>query len=182
LALAAHAVLEGSGLSVTAVCRKFGVSRGSYYTYKARLEAEGLEGLLPRSSRPASSPNRTGPEMVETLCLKHDELLAAGWDAGARSVHDWLVRAGVQGVPSARTVHTILRAHGWVTPTPSKRPRASYRRFQAMAPNGMWQLDGHETLLADGTRVVVLRFLDDHSRMVMASRAAASENEQDTWE
>ena len=78
LALAAHAVLEDSGLSVTAVCRKFGVSRGSYYTYKARLEAEGLEGLLPRSSRPATSPNRTGPEMVETLCLSLDPPMSSG--------------------------------------------------------------------------------------------------------
>jgi len=112
LALAAHAVLEGSGLSVTAVCAQFGVSRGSYYTYKARLEAQGLEGLLPRSSRPGSSPNRTGVEMVETVCLKHDELLAEGWDAGARSVHDWLARAGVAGVPSARTIHKILLEHG----------------------------------------------------------------------
>lgn len=182
LAMAAHAVLEGSGLSVTAVCRQFGVSRGSYYAYKARLEAEGLDGLLPRSSRPRISPNRTAVEMVETVCLKHDELLAAGWDAGARSVHDWLVRAGVAQVPSARTIHKILLAHGRVTPTPAKRPRASYRRFEAMAPNGMWQLDGHQTPLADGTTAVVLRFLDDHSRMVMGSRAAPGENGQDTWE
>jgi transposase InsO family protein len=181
LALAAHAVLEGSGLSVTAVCRQFGVSRGSYYVYKARLEADGLEGLLPRSSRPRSSPNRTGAQMVQTLCRKHDELLASGWDAGARSVHDWLVHAGVEQVPSARTIHTILLAHGRAVPTPAKRPRGSYRRFEAMAPNGIWQLDGHETLLADGTKAVVLRYLDDHSRMVMASRAAASENGQDTW-
>jgi transposase InsO family protein len=181
LALAAHAVLEDSSLSVTAVCRTFGVSRTSYYTYKARLEADGLQGLLPRSSRPAHSPNQTGVEMVETLCLKHDELLAQGWDAGARSVHDWLVHAGVKQVPSARTIHKILLAHGRATPTPTKRPRNSYRRFEAMAPNGMWQLDGHETALADGTKAVVLRFLDDHSRMVMASRAAPSENGQDTW-
>ncbi len=182
LALAAHAVLEDSGLSVTAVCRQFGVSRGSYYAYKARLEAEGLEGLLPRSSRPRVSPNRTGVEMVEAVCVKHDELVAAGWDAGARSVHDWLVRAGVELVPSARTIHKILLEHGRATPTPAKRPRRSFRRFEAMAPNGMWQLDGHQTRLADGTTAVVLRFLDDHSRMVVASRAAAGENGQDTWE
>lgn len=182
LALAAHAVLEGSGLSVTGVCRQFGVSRGSYYMYKSRLEKDGLQGLLPRSSRPTSSPNRTGVEMVEALCLKHDELLGSGWDAGARSVHDWLVRAGVEGVPSARTIHKILLSHGRASPTPTKRPRASYRRFEAMAPNGMWQLDGHETVLADGTKAVVLRFLDDHSRLVMASRAALGENGQDTWQ
>lgn len=181
LALAAHAVLEDSSLTVTAVCRQFGVSRGSYYTYKARLEREGLPGLLPRSSRPKTSPNQTSPEMVETLCVKHDDLERDGWDAGALSVHDWLVLAGVPGVPSARTIHKILLAHGRATPTPAKRPRSSYRRFEAMAPNGMWQLDGHQTLLADGTVAVVLRFEDDHSRLLTGSRAAVSENGADTW-
>lgn len=182
LALAAHAVLEDPGLTVTAVCRQYGVSRGSYYVYKARLEADGLHGLLPRSSRPKTSPNQTSVEIVAVLCEKHDELVEQGWDAGARSVHDWLVLAGTAAVPSARTIHKILLAHGRATPTPTKRPKSSYRRFEAMAPNGMWQLDGHETRLADGSKAVVLRFLDDHSRMVVSSRAAASENSDDTWQ
>ena len=68
LAVAAHAVLEDSSLSVTAVCRQFGVSRGSYYAYKARLEREGLPGLLPRSSRPKTSPNQTSGHGRNALC------------------------------------------------------------------------------------------------------------------
>lgn len=182
LALAAHAVLEGSGLSVSAVCRQFGVSRGSYYAYKARLEAQGLEGLLPRSSRPLVSPNATSAEMVAVVCERHDELVMQGWDAGARSVRQWLLRAGVVGVPSARTVHKILLLHGRAHPSPAKRRHDSYRRFEAMAPNGMWQLDGHHTVLADGSTAVVLRFLDDHSRLITGSRAAVSENGLDTWQ
>lgn len=61
-----------------------------------------------------------------------------------------------------------------------KRPKSSFRRFEAMKPNGVWQLDGHGVRLVEGS-AVVLRCQDDHSRMLTASRAAPSENGEDTW-
>lgn len=182
LAIGAHAVLEeAAGASVTEVCRKFGISRDTYYRYRRRMLAEGVDGLLPCSRRPEDSPTATPEETIKAVLAKHEELLAQGWDAGARSVHDWLILEGVP-VPSARTCHKILADHGCTIPTPAKRPKSSYRRFEAMRPNGVWQLDGHEVKLADGTKAVVLRFQDDHSRMVMASRAAPGESGQDTWQ
>lgn len=180
LAVAAHAVVEGSGgPSVTALCRELGISRERYYVYRDRLRREGLEGLVGRSRVPKSSPNATPVQVVAAVLDKHDELVAAGWDAGARSVHDWLAGEGV-AVPSARTCHKILANHGRTVPTPAKRPKASYRRFEAMRPNGVWQLDGHETRIETG-KVVVLRFQDDHSRAIMGSRAAAAETGTETW-
>ena len=180
LAAAAHAALQGAaGTTVTAVCRELGISRERYYTYLRRMAEDGIEGLLPRSRRPSHCPTATSAEVIQTILDKHAWLVAEGWDSGARSVHDWLVSEGVV-VPSARTCHTILAKNGQTTPTPAKRPRSSYRRFEAMHPNGVWQLDGHETDLAAGT-AVVLRFQDDHSRAIMTSRAAASENGADTW-
>ena len=180
LAAAAHALLQDTtGTTVTAVCRELGISRERYYTYLRRMSRDGVEGLVPQSRRPQRSPSATTAEVMAAILDKHDWLLTQGWDAGARSVHDWLVRDGV-AVPSARTCHKILAAHGRTTPTPAKRPKSSYRRFEAMAPNGLWQLDGHLSDLAAGT-AVVLRFQDDHSRAIMASRAAATENSADTW-
>lgn len=38
-----------SGESVAAVCRRFGISRQTFYVYRRRFEAEGVEGLEPRS-------------------------------------------------------------------------------------------------------------------------------------
>ena len=181
LALAAHAVLEEPAPSVVEVCARYGVSRDSYYRYRRRMAQQGLAGLLPRSRRPRSSPGRTPAEMVELLVAKHVELVGDGWDGGARSVHDWLVLEHVPGVPSARTIHKILAGHGLTRPTPSKRPRSSLCRFEALAPNGMWQLDGTQVHLADRTKAVLLRLQDDHSRMVLATRAAVSENARDVW-
>jgi transposase InsO family protein len=139
------------------------------------LEADGLEGLLPRSRRPRNSPNQTPVVVVELLVATHHRLVADGWDAGARSVRDWLLLDGAAGVPSARTVHKILTEHGCVAPSPAKRPHSSYRRFEALSPNGMWQIDATAWWLADGQEVAIVRVVDDHSRKVLATLAAASE-------
>lgn len=181
LALGAHAVLEdASRASVSEVCQRLGISRDTYYRYRRRMHQEGIEGLVPRSTRPHTSPAATPADVVAAVIDKHDELVQEGWDSGAQSVHDWLTLEGAV-VPSSRTCHKILADHGRTIPTPSKRPKSSYRRFEAMHPNGVWQLDGHEVKLADGTKAVVLRLQDDHSRMLMASRAAVSETGQDAW-
>lgn len=181
LAIAAHAVLGKSAqTSVTQICRELGISRQQYYEYRRRLEREGLEGLLPRSRRPARSPAATPVDQVEAVLARHDALVEEGWDAGARSVHDWLISQGV-AVPSVRTCHKILADHGRTRPTPAKRPKKSFRRFEAMRPNGVWQLDGHRTRLAHA-HAVVLRVQDDHSRAVMASLAAPAENGANAWE
>ncbi len=65
------------------------------------------------------------------------------------------------GAPSDRTIHRILAGHGRVKASPKKRRRDSYHRFEAAAPNGMWQLDGTKRALADGTVVCILRVIDD---------------------
>ncbi|HEU4909080.1 MAG TPA: hypothetical protein VFT17_09455, partial [Propionibacteriaceae bacterium] len=42
-------------------------------------------------------------------------------------------------VPSTSTIRRILLAAGLVIPTPTKRPKSSYRRFEADQPNEWWQ-------------------------------------------
>lgn len=182
-AVAAHAVLaETSSMTVTAVCQEYGISRDRYYEYRRRFLKQGLEGLVPRSRRPQRSPNATPVAVQEMIVAMHLQLRKDGWDAGARSVRSRLRRQGhVLEVPSARTVHRILAERGLTVISPHTRPRSSYQRVEALRANGMWQLDGHNTDLADGSSAVIIRFEDDHSRMSMASHAAASETAADTW-
>jgi transposase InsO family protein len=181
LALAAHVTLQDQTVPVTQLCRERGISRQAYYEYRARFLADGIEGLLPRSRRPGNSPRATGAEMIAKLLDKHDALVRDGWDAGARSVHDWLVLEGEVGVPSWRTVHKYLADHGRTTPTPAKRPRSSFKRFRAKRPNGMWQIDGFDWHLADATKVVIVRTQDDHSRLVLASVVDDAEDGVSAW-
>lgn len=167
--------------AVSRLCREYGISRDTFYRYRAQLESEGLHGLLPKSRRPHRSPNATPPEVVELLVAKHHELVKQGWDGGARSVRSWLRLAGVEQIPSARTVHKILATHGCVEASPAKRPHSSYQRFEAMSPNGMWQTDATEWCLASGTKVVIVRVIDDHSRKILATLAAESEDGMSVW-
>lgn len=173
-----EAVARGS--SVTAVCARLGISRDTFYRYRARLEAEGFAGTLPRSSRPRSSPSRTPAAVVSLIVAEHQRLQEQGWDHGARSIQARLQRAGV-AVPSARTVHRVLVREGLVSPEPAKRPRSSFRRFEHPAPNACWQLDGTWWSLAQGEPACILRLIDDHSRLILASRAAAAETTEAAW-
>jgi hypothetical protein len=173
-------VVDARG-SVSARCVELGVSRDTFYRYRHRFREHGLEGLLDDSSRPRSSPSRTPQPMVELIVAKRAELAAAGWDHGARSIASRLRRAGVAGVPSARTVHRVLVREGLIDPQPGKRPRASYKRFEHPKPNSCWQLDGKQWALADGTTVCLLRITDDHSRFILGTRVAPVENSTDAW-
>jgi transposase InsO family protein len=118
--------------------------------------------------------------MVQLLVDKRAWLREQGWDAGALSVHQWLVQEGIT-TPAARTIHRIFVRAGLIEPQPKKRPRSSWRRFEADAPNGCWQMDGTKWRLSDGTSVIAVRLIDDHSRKLMASLACISENSEAAW-
>ncbi len=178
---AAIAGLVDPHLSVTALCADLQISRDTYYRLRRRFDAGGLEGLLPRSRRPLASPTQTGPELVAAIVQARADLIADGCDSGARSI-GYLLRRHGHRPPSDRTIHRVLVRAGLIAPQPRKRPRSSFIRFEATQPNQMWQLDGTDRHLADGTLVSILRLQDDHSRKIMATRAAASENAADAWE
>jgi transposase InsO family protein len=65
----------------------------------------------------------------------------------------------------------MLKARGFVTPQPHKRPKSSYARFVAELPNERWQADVTHVTVADGVVFEVLNMIDDHSRVCVASRA-----------
>jgi transposase InsO family protein len=180
IAVAAFEAIDDGSANVSQICRQLGISRDTFYRYRARLEVEGFPGLLPRSTRPRSSPNQTPAWLVEVILAKRAELQRDGWDYGARSIQSRLKRAGV-AVPSARTVHRVLVRAGLIDPQPAKRPRSSYRRFEHPAPNACWQLDGTWWPLAESSEACILRLTDDHSRLILASRAAPAENTAHAW-
>jgi len=181
LAIAAFEMVDRGELCVAEACMDLGVSRDTFYRYRARFAAEGAVGLLSRSSRPKTSPRQTPRQIEELVVRTRQELLDAGWDCGARSIHARLDRQGVAGLPSPRTVHRILVRARVIEAEPAKRPRSSFRRFEHAQPNGCWQIDGTGWHLADGTLVCILRVIDDHSRMILASLACEAETTVAAW-
>lgn len=181
VAIAAFCMVDNGEGSISEICVQLGISRETFYLYRSRFEAEGWVGLLPRSSRPRSSPGQTPPEITALIVAMRARLIAEGWDAGARSIHARLTRQGIEGLPTARTVHRVLVREGLIVAAPAKRPRSSFKRFEHPQPNSCWQLDGSGWHLADGTLVCILRLIDDHSRLILASRAAPAETTVEAW-
>ncbi|WP_067445706.1 helix-turn-helix domain-containing protein [Nocardia alba] len=101
---------DRNGLTVTEVCRRYNISRKSYYSYLARYREHGVAGLAPRSRRPKSFPARTSAD-IEAVVVRV-RLDRPQW--GARRIRAHLLRAGTTRVPAVSTVHAILRRHGLV--------------------------------------------------------------------
>jgi transposase InsO family protein len=83
----------------------------------------------------------------------------------------WHLRQRGQRCPSTATIWRTLSRRGFVTPQPHKRPRSSWRRFEADLPNECWQADITHWPLADGAEVEILNILDDHSRLLVGATA-----------
>ena len=159
-----------TGRPIAELAAAHGVHRSWLYKLRARYRREGAAGLEPRSRRPLRSPTRIAPEWEEAIVALRKALLDAGFDAGAATIHYHLSRRHRQ-VPSTSSIWRVLRARGFVTPQPHKRPRSSYVRFAAELPNQCWQADVTHVALADGSVCEVLNVVDDHSRACVESRA-----------
>ncbi|SEJ72153.1 IS481 family transposase [Demequina mangrovi] len=159
------AVVEG-GLSVADAAARFNVSTRWVHALVARYREHGLAGLEPRSRAPRTSPQATPAPVRARILQLRDELSAEGLDAGAESIADRLAREDV-AAPATSTIWRILRDGERVTAQPRKRPRSSWTRFEAAAPNGCWQSDMTHWHLTDGTGVEIISWLDDHSRFLL---------------
>ncbi|MGH9012171.1 MAG: DDE-type integrase/transposase/recombinase [Acidimicrobiia bacterium] len=116
-------------------------------------------------------PPGKGGQHDEIVRLRK-ELVELGVDAGAETIRVHPTRRHPRTpVPSISTIWRVLKANGFVTPEPHKRPRSSYQRFNAELPNERWQMDVTHVTLADGTEVEILNVIDDHSRLCVASVA-----------
>ena len=180
---AAYALEEsvGASFNVSEVCRDEGVSRSVFYKWAARVRAEGMDGLEERSRRPHTSPQQTSVEVEDEVVRWRKELGDAGLDHGATSIHWHLTRQGdVDRVPSVATIHRILVRRGLVAPQPHKAPKATWRRFEAAAPNELWQIDHTDWVIATGA-VKIFNIVDDHSRVAISSRAVTRATSEEAW-
>jgi len=170
----AAALAQGVG-DVAEFCRAQGISRQSYYKWKKRFETEGLEGLRDRSRRPKTVPGATPAEVEDAIVRARKELADAGEFNGPFSIAARLEAEGICPVPSRATIARILSRRGQVRPQPRKRPRSSYRRFQASRPNEMWQSDWTQWQLGDGRPVAIAGTLDDHARLLVGIGAGSGD-------
>jgi transposase InsO family protein len=164
-------VLEGR--SQAEVARSYQVSKATVSRWVARYRDDGEAAFQARSRRPANSPTRLTPELVERIVDLRDDLTRAGLDAGAATIA-WHLDHHHDLSVSTATIRRYLIAANRITPNPRKRPRSSYIRFQAELPNQMWQTDMTHWTLANTTGVEILTWLDDHARYAVSVTAHPS--------
>jgi len=158
-----------SGRSIAELAAAHQVSRSWLYKLLKRYRLEGPAGLEARSKRPQTSPTRIADLYEDEIVRVRKELVEAGFDAGAQSIR-WQMATPGREAPSVSTIYRVLRARGFISPEPHKRPRSSWIRFEADFPNECWQADVTHVVAADGVVFEVLNMIDDHSRVCVASR------------
>jgi transposase InsO family protein len=152
------------------LCRRYGISPTTGYTWLRRYQEQGRAGLADHARRPWHSPGQT-PAAVEARVIAVRQEHPA-W--GGRKIRAVLLREGIPA-PSASTITAILTRHQLIAPEATLL-RLQPQRFEAAYPNDLWQMDfkGHIPLVGGG-RCHPLTVLDDHSRFNLGLRALGSE-------
>jgi transposase InsO family protein len=158
-----------AGRSYREVAAAHGVSKSYVGKLIGRFRDGGYRAIEPRSRAAKRIPHRTPEALEDEIVALRKELAELGLDAGAHTISYHLGLRHEQ-VPSVSTIWRVLRRRGFVTPQPHKRPRSSWIRFEATLPNECWQSDVTHWRLADATAVEIVNFIDDHSRLAVASR------------
>jgi len=158
------------GMTVKAAATKFGTSPQWVNTLIRRYQANGPAALEPQSRAPKQRPQTTAAAVESRIIELRISLTLNGSDNGPETIKWHLEKEGLYA-PAISTIRRILHKGGLITPEPRKRPRNSYIRFQAELPNECWQSDITHWFLANGTRIEILDFLDDHSRALLLLQA-----------
>ena len=162
-------VLSGS-VSMSELCRRFGISRKTGCKWVRRYAEGGEDSLRDRSHRTHSCPHRTSQEVEERIIA----LRLAHPKKGAHVLHRMLQNQGVTDVPAKSTIQAILKRFGLIDEAESAK-HTPQMRFEYPEPNALWQLDfkGHFVMQHD--RCHPLTLLDDHSRFNLTLQACANQ-------
>lgn len=160
------------GANIQSLCRTFGVSRKTGYTWLKRYKAEGVEGLVEQSKKPRSSPNQSSADLEARILALHDAYPCWGGRKLAALLPDGIAK------PHHNTVAAILRRHGRQIASQTDSGERTHLRFEHEAPNVLWQMDfkGHFPLTDKRAgRCHPLTVLDDHSRFAVCLDACPQE-------
>lgn len=151
--------------SVSALCRRFGISRKTGYKWIARF-LEGCE-LDDRSRRPQHSPRAVAAAIEDAIVAARRE--RPSW--GPRKLREMLARAnpGV-ALPSVTTFALIFYRNGLIVPRRRRRriPRSTTPLAHAATPNAVWCIDFKGDFVLGRGRCYPLTVTDAYSRYLLA--------------
>ena len=128
-------VLDGA--TVVDVARRNRVARQTVHDWLRAYAADGLVGLVDRSSKPQSCPHQMSPAVeARIVALRRAN---PGW--GPRTILHRLGREGVAPLPGRSSVHRALIRHGLIEPGKRRRRRSDYKRWERGRSMELWQMD-----------------------------------------
>ena len=166
------AVAIEAGSSVSAAARDVGVSRKTASKWWNRHLSGDVLG--DRSRARLTQVGWETPDAMVGLVLAVRGRFPT-W--GGRKIRALLIREAHVGAPAASTITEILRRHGRIVAP--VRPQRDYQRFEAAAPNVLWQMDfkGQFSITAGGYRYP-FTVIDDHSRYLVGLDALPNSQRQ----
>ena len=168
-------------VSVSELCRHYGISRKTGYKWFHRHRCEGVTGLADRSRAPLHHPQAMGAA-VEAAVLEVRQRYPS-W--GAKKIRAHLARhAPACRWPAASSIGDLLRREG-LTVARRRRLRAAPRTAPFAgcdAPNAVWCIDFKGWFrLGDGTRCDPLTLADASSRYLLRCQALAGIDGGHVW-
>ena len=162
--------VEAGEEPVSAVCRRFGISRDKGYKWLRRWQAEGAAGLADRSRAPLSHPQAVADRLLEAcLALRRQH---PTW--GPAKVKAALERRSPDRPwPAASTIGALFDREGLtVKRRIRRRGPPGGPLFAAAAANDVWTIDFKGWFrTGDGTRVDPLTLVDGCSRYLLRCQA-----------
>ena len=158
------------GCNFSRLCEGFGISRKTGYKWLKRYRQTGKEGLINRSQRPLHSPMKSEVGLERRILHIRDQ--HPTW--GGRKIRARLTAITNAPAPAASTITAILKRNGRIDVAESTKHKR-LQRFEAAAPNDLWQMDFKGHIAAKNGRCHPLTILDDHSRYSIDIRACRDE-------
>ena len=139
--------LETGNIALT--CRHFGISRPTFYKWRARFEEHGQAGLCDRSRGALSCPHATPAEVVSKILY-----LRQNYHFGPGMIRDYVARYHDVSIATS-TVHRILVRHR-LNRLPSsqkyKPHKSRWKRYEKQQPGHRVQMDVKFLERIPGTR------------------------------
>ena len=150
--------------SVAQTCRRFGISRPTFYKWQRRYTEHGEAGLCDRPRRPHRSPRATAKEVVSKILY-----LRQNYHFGPGKIADYLKRFHQLSIARS-SVHRILGAHGMSRLPANQKHRPHnkrWQRYEKAQPGHRLQLDVKFLERIPGTKKRLFQFtaIDDCTRI-----------------
>ena len=154
---------ECSGKTVSDVCIAFGVSRETWYKWKRRYDAYGIDGLKNQSRKPHNIKYVKVTEELEKIILE----LRLNSRFGPRRIKFRLKRKYEVSL-GTKTIYNLLKRHK--LNVLSVKLKRKYKRFEMKHPNELVQMDTKGPFYLKGSRSkhYFIHVIDDCSRKVVS--------------